>query len=407
MPTAYSKKVTMRVEPQPIRLSPIGKLIVVAIIITLAILLIRGLGPVATPFIAAAISAYLFNPLITWLHRRTNVGRGAWIGLLYLILGILMYLLVRFIGPIIAGEYRELVRTVPTLIKDLREQLQNNATINLGGLQLDTGPADQSLTALLSELGRQIPAQAPRLFATVIETLLLFVSYLMVTYYLLDQADRVMEWVYGLVPAPYRAEIRMLGQQIDGVLAGYVRGTLLLVPIMAVLLYIALLILGIRYALIIAIISGFLEIIPLIGPWSAAGIAITVSLFQATTPFDWPHWVLAGVIGLVYFVLRIMEDNFIIPRIVGEAVHLHPMLVIFAILAGGAIGGAFGLFVAIPVAGVLRILVRYFYYKLIDQDPPIHAGPVPPGPAPHAPEPQPEPSPVAEQADGAAPVGQG
>jgi predicted PurR-regulated permease PerM len=167
------------------------------------------------------------------------------------------------------------------------------------------------------------------------------------------------------------------------------------------------LILGIRYALIIAIISGFLEIIPLIGPWSAAGIAITVSLFQATTPFDWPHWVLAGVIGLVYFVLRIMEDNFIIPRIVGEAVHLHPMLVIFAILAGGAIGGAFGLFVAIPVAGVLRILVRYFYYKLIDQDPPIHAGPVPPGPAPHAPEPQPEPSPVAEQADGAAPVGQG
>jgi predicted PurR-regulated permease PerM len=397
----------MRVEPQPIRLSPVGKLIVVAIIVTLAILLIRGLGPVATPFIAAAISAYLFNPLITWLHRRTNVGRGAWIGLLYLILGILMYLLVRFIGPIIAGEYRELVRTVPTLIKDLREQLQNNATINLGGLQFDTGPADQSLTALLGEIGRQIPAQAPRLFATVIETLLLFVSYLMVTYYLLDQADRVMEWVYGLVPAPYRAEIRTLGQQIDGVLAGYVRGTLLLVPIMAVLLYIALMILGIRYALIIAIISGFLEIIPLIGPWSAAGIAITVSLFQATTPFGWPHWVLAAVIGLVYFVLRIMEDNFIIPRIVGEAVHLHPMLVIFAILAGGAIGGAFGLFVAIPVAGVLRILVRYFYYKLIDQDPPIHAGPVPPGPAPHTPEPQPEPEPVAEQTDGVAPVGQG
>jgi predicted PurR-regulated permease PerM len=397
----------MRVEPQPIRLSPIGKLIVVAIIITLTILLIRGLGPVATPFIAAAISAYLFNPLITWLHRRTNVGRGAWIGLLYLILGILMYLLVRFIGPIIAGEYRELVRTVPTLIKDLREQLQNNATINLGGLQFDTGPADQSLTALLGEIGRQIPAQAPRLFATVIEALLLFVSYLMVTYYLLDQADRVMEWVYGLVPAPYRSEIRSLGQQIDGVLAGYVRGTLLLVPIMAVLLYIALLILGIRYALIIAIISGFLEIIPLIGPWSAAGIAITVSLFQATTPFGWPHWVLAAVIGLVYFVLRIMEDNFIIPRIVGGAVHLHPMLVIFAILAGGALGGAFGLFIAIPVAGVLRILLRYFYYKLIDQEPPIHAGPVPSGPAPHVPEPQPEPAPVAEQADGAAPVVQG
>ncbi|MDZ4720639.1 MAG: AI-2E family transporter [Roseiflexaceae bacterium] len=390
----------MSAEPQPIRLSPIGKPITIAIIITLALLLIRGLGPVATPFIAAGITAYLFNPLITWLHHRTKVGRGAWIGLLYLILGLLIYLLVRFIGPIIAGEYRELVRTIPTLIKDLREQLQNNATINLGGLQFNAGPADQSLTALLSEIGRQIPAQAPRLFATVIETLLLFVSYLMVTYYLLDQADRVMEWIYGLVPAPYRAEIRTLGQQIDAVLAGYVRGTLLLVPIMAVMLYIALLILGVRYALILAIISGFLEIIPLIGPWSAAGITIIVSLFQVTTAFGWPHWLLAGVIGLVYFVLRILEDNFIIPRIVGGAVHLHPMLVIFAILAGGALGGAFGLFVAIPVAGVLRILLRYFYYKLIDQDPPTsEAHGLPPVPEPHS-----EPAPVVEPVDISAPA---
>jgi predicted PurR-regulated permease PerM len=206
----------------------------------------------------------------------------------------------------------------------------------------------------------------PHLFLTAIESVLLFVTYLIVTFYLLLQADQIMEWVYGLVPAPYRAEIRGLGQQIDFVLGSYVRGTLLLIPIMSVLTYIALSILEIRYALVIAIASGILEIIPLIGPWSAASIAMAMALFQPTAPFGWENWVLALVVGGTYFVLRMFEDNFIIPHVVGHAVHLHPVLVLFAILAGGAIGGAFGLLVSIPVVAVVRLLLRYLYRKLID-----------------------------------------
>jgi predicted PurR-regulated permease PerM len=206
--------------------------------------------------------------------------------------------------------------------------------------------------------------------AIAFETILLFVTYLMITYYLLLQANEIIEWIYGLVPAPYREEIRGLGRQIDSILSGYIRGTLLLIPIMAALTTVALSVLGVRYALVLGIITGVLETIPLIGPWSAAGIAIVVALFQVPTPLGWPTWLLAGVIGLVYFVLRMFEDNFIIPHVVGPAVHLHPMLVIFAILAGGALGGPFGLFVSIPVAAVARLLLRYMYYKLIDSSEP-------------------------------------
>jgi predicted PurR-regulated permease PerM len=360
----------MSVEVRPIRLSPVGKLITIAAIVALAILLVRGLGNVAMPFIAAAITAYLFNPLITWCHQRTGVGRGAWIGILYLILGLLVYLLVRFLGPVVVAQYRGLVAILPGIINDLQQQLLLNSTIRIGELELSVGPAENSLRDLLSEIGRRIPEQVPHLFATAFETLLLFVSYLMATYYLLLQADQIMEWIYGLVPAPYRAEIRDLGRQIDGILAGYIRGTLLLIPIMAALTYVALSLMGVRYALVLAIFSGIVEIIPLLGPWTAAGTSIAVALFQVPAPFGWPYWLVAGVIGLVYFVLRMFEDNFIIPHIVGPAVHLHPMLVIFAILSGGALGGAFGLFVSIPVAAVMRLLLRYFYYKLIDQDPP-------------------------------------
>jgi predicted PurR-regulated permease PerM len=357
-------------EARPIRLSPIGKLITVAIIVTLALLVIRGLGAVLIPFIAAAITAYLFNPLITWLHRRTRIGRGLWIGVLYIVAGAMVYVLVTSLGPVVVRQYNELIAQIPATINSLQQQLILFGPIQVGEVRIDIAPVDGTIRDALVELARQLPERVPHLVAIAFETLLLFVTYLMITYYLLLQADRIMGWVYGLVPAPYREEIRGLGRQIDGILAGYIRGTLLLIPIMAVLTTVALSMLGVRYALVLGIITGVLETIPLIGPWSAALIAISVALFQSPTPLGWPYWLLAGVIGLTYFVLRIFEDNFIIPYVVGPAVHLHPMLVIFAILAGGALGGPFGLFVSIPVAAIVRLLLRYFYYKLIDQPEP-------------------------------------
>lgn len=360
----------MSVEARPIKLSPLGKLITTALIVALAIVVIRGLGAVIIPFVAAAITAYIFNPLITWLHRRTRVGRAAWIGVLYVVVGLLIYVLVISVGPVVAREYRGLVAALPGTLNGIQQELLLMNPIVIGELSIDIGPVNESLRTALLELAGQVPEQVPHLVASAFETLLLFVTYLMITYYLLLQADRIMGWVYALVPAPYRAEIRGLGRQIDGILSGYIRGTLLLIPIMATLTTVALSLMGVRYALVLGIITGVLETIPLIGPWSAAGIAITVALFQAPSPLGWPMWLVAGTIGLVYFVLRMFEDNFIIPHVVGPAVHLHPMLVIFAILAGGALGGPFGLFVSIPVAAVVRLLLRYLYYKLIDEPEP-------------------------------------
>jgi predicted PurR-regulated permease PerM len=378
----------MSIQAKPIRLSPIGKFITVAIIVALAILLVRAVGHVMSPFVAAAITAYLFNPLISWLHRRTRVGRAIWIIALYILLGLLLCGLVRFLGPILVAQYEELRRQIPAMISDISHLLAANRQLDVGGLEIDLGPIEQPLIDFIAEIGRAVSSEVPHLFLTAIESVLLFVTYLIVTFYLLLQADQIMEWVYGLVPAPYRAEIRGLGQQIDFVLGSYVRGTLLLIPIMSALTYIALSILEIRYALVIAIASGILEIIPLIGPWSAASIAMAMALFQPTAPFGWENWVLALVVGGTYFVLRMFEDNFIIPHVVGHAVHLHPVLVLFAILAGGAIGGAFGLLVSIPMVAVVRLLLRYLYRKLIDA-PDL---PPPDMPSPRIPLPAPAPS---------------
>lgn len=367
----------MSVEAKPIRLSPTAKLITIIIIVALTILLFSSIGPVLTPFIAAVITAYLFNPLVSLLHRRTRISRAVWILVLYVMAGGLIYALVKFLGPIIVMQYRELRHQFPRIISDISTEVASNRTYEIAGITFDLRPLEEPLLTFIADIGRSLPATVPHLFFSAIETLLLFVTYLIVTFYLLLQTEQIVEHAYGLVPAPYRDEIRGLGRQIDAILAGYIRGQLLLIPIMATLTYIALSILGIQYALVIAITSGILEIIPLVGPWSAAGIAVAVALFQSTAPFGWAPWVLALVIGGIYFTLRMIEDNFIIPNIVGHAVHLHPVLVIFAIIAGGSLAGPFGLLVAIPVAAIIRLLLRYLYRKLID------APDLPPPDAPH------------------------
>jgi hypothetical protein len=127
-------------------------------------------------------------------------------------------------------------------------------------------------------------------------------------------------------------------------------------------------VLGVKYALIIAIATGFLELIPLVGPWIAGAIAVTVSIFQDTTPFGWSHVGLAVVIGVAYFALRQAEDAFVIPTVIGRFVHLHPLLVIFCVVVGTALGGILGLILAVPIAAVLKILISYLYAKLITRE---------------------------------------
>lgn len=356
----------MSIAPRPIRLSPLGKLITVGILVALALLLVRAIGPAMSPFIAGAITAYLFNPLIHWLNQRTRIGRAAWILALYVLIGILVYALVRYVGPRFGMQFNDLRHQFPAIVKELQHQVTVNHVIEFGGVRFDLGPIEGQLTNLLTELSRTFPERVPHLFLTAIESLLLFLTYLIVTFYFLLQSEQLMNWLYNLVPAAYRDEVRGLGKQIDQILASYIRGTLLLIPVMSVVTYVMLTILGVRYALVLAIMTGFLEVIPLVGPWTAAGSAMLVALFQATTPFGWDNWVLAVVVVVGYFVLRMSEDNFIIPYVVGSAVHLHPVLVLFAILAGGALGGAFGLFIAIPTVAVVRLLLRYVYRKLID-----------------------------------------
>lgn len=364
--------------PKPIRFSPQYKLIAVALVVVLAIILLRAVEHILSPFIGAIITAYLFNPLVTLLHRRTRLSRGLWTAVLYVLAFLLLYGLFTWIWPRIVEQTRDLAAALPGLVVQINGIFEGRQQIDLGGLLVDLAPIEDQIISLVRELGTWLSGNVPRIVFSALETIIYVLVYLIITFYLLLQAPHLKQWATNLIPAPYRAEIGSLGQQIDGVFSAYIRGQLLLIIIMSVLLYIPLSILKVPYALVIAVASGVLEILPIIGPWSAAGIAMVAVLFQPEVPYGLSNTGLAAVIGLIYFILRQIEDHFIIPNVMGPLVRLHPAVVIFSILAGGAIAGAFGLFISIPVAAVIRILLSYIYRKLTDKPEP----PAPPGMGP-------------------------
>ena len=349
-----------------------AKITTVSVVIALTILLIRAVGGLLNPFIWAVITAYLFNPLVRVLSSRTRLGRGGWVILIYLAAGFLIYLGFNWLAPRLGNQYSDLVSSLPALAEATEAWIEANGRIALtNSIVFDLRILEEEIVAFIGELGRELPATIPELVFGVFERLVLVLVYLVVTFYLLVQADQIADNVYGLIPMPQQLEIRGLGRSIDHVLGAYIRSQLLLIAIMAFLTYIPLSILGVRYALFLAIATGFLEIIPFVGPWTAAGSAALVALFGGSSTFAWPSWVLALVVIAIYTVLRQAEDHLIIPNLVGRIVKLHPVVVIFAILAGAALGGALGLLMAVPIAATVKIILSYLYSKLVDSPAPF------------------------------------
>ena len=349
--------------PTGLRFSQRTKAIVAIGLLGVAIFFVYGVRAIIWPFIWAAVLAYLLAPLVTWLCRHTRLHRF-WVTLILMALffgGIV--LLFTFGYPPLSRELEGLRRSMPSILENLESTIGTYAQIDLFGLEEIIGTSGELLAGTLDSVTSQMVDAALEIALHVVELLLKFLLCLFATFYLLLESNRFGVWARRIIPAPYRNEMSALGGKIDRMLGRFIRGELMLVIIMSVATYISLRILGVPYALVLAPLAGFLELIPIIGPVMAATPAVLLALVYPS-PFGWSPVVNAIVVALTYTVLRHLEDYLIIPNVVGRYVQLNPLLTIFAILAGGALFGISGMLLAIPAAAILRIVLSYLYVKL-------------------------------------------
>ena len=350
-------------QPSGVRFSPRTKAVVAIALLALAIFFVYGVRAIIWPFIWAGALAYLLAPLVTWLCKHTRLHRF-WVTLV--LMGVFfggIVLLFTFGYPPLSRELEGLRRSLPDISSNLQDTISAYAQVDLFGLEAVIGSSGELLTGAVDSVTAQMVDAALGIALHVVELLLKFLLCLFATFYLLLESNRFGTWARRMVPAPYRQEISVLGGQIDRMVGRFIRGQLMLVVIMSVATYISLRLLGVPYALVLAPVAGFLELIPFIGPVLAATPAVLLALVYPS-PFGWSPVVYAVIVALTYTVLRHIEDYLIIPNVVGRYVQLNPVLTLFAILSGGALFGISGMLLAIPTAAILRIVLSYLYVKL-------------------------------------------
>jgi predicted PurR-regulated permease PerM len=351
-----------------VTLSPRARSVVIWIGFIAGGLLLLEAGHALKPFAWAIITAYIFHPLVSSIHRKTHLPKHLITAWLYVMIGLVVTILIINFAPPLVDQLKDLQDQIPTAVDDAQVWLDSHQLNRLERLGIEADFVDKRL----SELGQQIAdmiggAALPLLLGTVSVAIEL-VIYLVASFYLIVYGDRFVQSIRNVFNRRYHNEFDRLLLDINTTLGAYIRGQALLVVIMSIASYIGLAILDVKYALAVAIATGFLELIPIVGPWSAGAIAVAVALFQDSTPFGWSHATLAIVVGLLYFILRQMEDAFVIPLVIGRIIHLHPLLVIFVVVVGTALGGVLGLVLAVPIAAVVKIVSTYFYGKVMARE---------------------------------------
>lgn len=318
------------------------------------------------PFFWALLTAYIAHPLVKWLASKTRLPKFIWIIVLYLVAGGLIAWALTALIPLVVSQYNELVKDVPGIVASIQDFVLENSQVDLLGFRLDLTNLSDQVADWVGSLAGALPGQLVAAVRLAFGTVFSVIIYLVATFYLLLFGER---WSQGLVaslPPQVQAEALPLLRRIHTTVTAYVRAQLLRIAFVSVVLGIALSILGVRFAILLALIGGILDIVPILGPNLSAAITILVTLFQPP-PFGWSHVTLAIVIVVIYLGMNQVEENIILPPLIGYLVDLPPLVVLFAVLAGENIAGMLGLLLAVPIAASIKIVLRYLYAKLMDK----------------------------------------
>ncbi|MFN2520680.1 MAG: AI-2E family transporter [Candidatus Limnocylindria bacterium] len=343
------------------RWSPAAKRTALGVIGLILLFIVWRAGDIVRPFIWAAILAYVLLPLVGLLQRRAGLPRAVAATIVFALLLTAIVAGGRVLVPLAVGQVLDLQRRLPSLLQNLETSLAG--TFDQFGL----GPFQQ-VAIQASDLPGMLARAALPIAVGLGHALLEFLVFLIATFFLLRDAPRLFDWFRRVLPPGQRAELVPLARQVNELLGLYVRGQIILIGIMATVTTVGLTLFGVPFGFVLGLMTGVLEIIPIVGPITAGAIACLVALGNPN-PFGWSQLVYVGAIAIMYTILRHAEDYFVIPLVIGRIVRLHPAVVIFSLLAGGALFGLLGVILAVPLAATLRLVLIYVGAKLRDEDP--------------------------------------
>jgi len=313
---------------------------------------------VLLPFLMAVLLAYILNPAVVWLEGK-KIPRMAAIILVYAGISIAAAVVVVFGIPAVMDELNQLGRAIPKL---------TGAIEHIG----DTVESRYSRFALPESIRRVVDEKLAGLEDVLLEWvrrgaggMIALFSYLfslliapVFAFYILKDLENIKKGLTNFIPKAWRSDILAIIRDVDEIIGKYLRGNINVAIIVGSLTGLGMYLIGVDFAFIIGFVAGLADLIPYFGPVIGAVPAIAFALLDSK--------VKALYALLVILVVQQLENSVISPKVLGESLGLHPLLVIFVLLAGGQLYGIVGMLVAVPVVAIIRVVLKYIYLKLVD-----------------------------------------
>ncbi|HRY17462.1 MAG TPA: AI-2E family transporter [Candidatus Competibacteraceae bacterium] len=315
------------------------------------------IAPVLTPFLLAALLAYLGDPLIDRLEER-KIPRSWAVALVFgaILLGLLLLLL--FLIPMLTHQFKGLLQRLPTHIDWFQTHVLpwleahlgvEPESLSLRNLQTKLVAFAQDMGDMAGSLLESFRASSTALFAWLANLVLVPV----VTFYLLRDWDLLVARVHNLLPRRIEPVVSRLAKESDEIIGAFLRGQVIVMAALGVIYSVGLAIIGLDFSLLIGMLAGLVSFVPYLGLITGILVASIAALLQF-------HSALNLVPVLVVFGFgQLISDFFLTPKLVGDRIGLHPVAVLFAVLAGGHLFGFFGILLALPAAAVIAVLLRH------------------------------------------------
>lgn len=317
------------------------------------------LAPVLTPFLTAALLAYLGDPIVDRLELQ-KITRTWSVIIVFVLIFSLAIILPIVIVPILEQQISALLVKLPVYIDWL--QLQINSKLGLLFGQDSVGVSGETVKVAIGKHWEQLGGFAAQFVNTLSQSSLILVGFLVnlmlipvVTFYLLRDWDILVAKIHDLIPRYYEKQISQIAKESDAVLGEFLRGQLSVMVALGGVYAIGLSLLGLDLGILIGMLAGLVSFVPYLG----FIVGIVLAGLAAVMQFhDVIH--LLGVVA-VFSVGQVLEGMVLTPKLVGEKIGLHPVAVMFAVLAGGQLFGMMGVLLALPVAAVIMVMLRHMH----------------------------------------------
>lgn len=348
------------------RWSTATRIVVAVVCLLLLGLFINRAQPLIVPLIFAAILAYVLNLVAQYLHRHTRLSRKWAVNIVYFVFVAILIATPSTLVPLSVGQAEAFSKAVQELSAQIEEVLATPIVIIGRTIELDEIWLE--FTSVFTDVDIAMDSAISVLESTT-AGLLRLVIVIVVSYYLMMDWEGLERWLVNLLPESGRADFKRLLVEIDRIWRAYLQGTLALMAIMAIVFIIIGYAIGLPGAAAIGILTGFLSMIPELGPWIAGALATLVAWILGSNHLPISNFWFAVLVASIYFVATQIKGIWLRPQVMGRFMRMNTGLVFLAIIGAAMLGGILAALIILPIIASIGVIGKYIRARLLDLDP--------------------------------------